>query len=313
MMAVATPTIQIVELLHPGVEYKPKCYRADPHVTWHNDMQKRSGTRKWNFLPNHKRKFMKSLGEYATELDGTVHKGHVTFWGEWEAQSKFQIIGRNKSQSPYCVHEPFLDLTSTDKRQHNTDPYVFGDSFWYTNCQQHRYSSLTKLAPGSVVLFGSRMGSPRQFCLDTVFVVEKAFDSDDIEQVVSKASEQLKHTNFCWEANDDVAVWQNTKFKFYRAMMKCRSSGFFSFVPGKPLLKVESGSLSHERPMLSPYHAFGLRKGQTMGSARLFPSERIDGALPETFVKEYWTKIARHCISQGFCLITKIDEPGIVR
>lgn len=313
MTSVTTPTVQIVEVLHPGVEYKPYCRKDDPHVIWHNDFQKCSGVRRWNSLPGHKRKFMKSLGEYATELDGTIHEGQVTFWGEWEAQSNFLIVGRNKSESPYCVHEPFLDLTSTDKRRHNTDPYVFGSHFWYTNCQQDRYSCLTKLAPGSVVLFGSRMGSPREFHLDTVFVVEKAFGNNDMEEIVFKASEQSKHTNFCFEDKDGIAVWQNKKFKFYRALMKCQSSGFFSFVPGRPLPTIGSGSLLHERPVLSPYHAFGLREGQTMGAARLFQSQQVDGALAETCLKEYWTKVARHCIGQGFSLITKIDEPQIIR
>jgi hypothetical protein len=56
----------------------------------------------------------------------------------------------------------------TDKLQ-NTDPLVFGDYFLYSNCRQRQNGKLRALAPGSMVLFGSKVGG--QFVLDTLFVV----------------------------------------------------------------------------------------------------------------------------------------------
>ena len=59
----------------------------------------------------------------------------------------------------------------------NTDPFVFGESFLYTCCQQfknNRPTQLRYLAPGSVILFGSHRGG--RFLLDTVFVTRRSRD-----------------------------------------------------------------------------------------------------------------------------------------
>ena len=55
----------------------------------------------------------------------------------------------------------------------NTDPWVFGNSFLYSNCKQltprGNPSALQGLSRGSLVLFGSSTGG--RFVIDTVFVV----------------------------------------------------------------------------------------------------------------------------------------------
>ena len=55
----------------------------------------------------------------------------------------------------------------------NTDPWVFGDSFFYSNCKQLtprcNPSALQRLSRGSLVLFGSATGG--RFVIDTVVVV----------------------------------------------------------------------------------------------------------------------------------------------
>jgi len=55
----------------------------------------------------------------------------------------------------------------------NTDPYVFGPVFLFSNCRQFTYrlrpTRLQQLPPGSVVVFGSHLGG--QFVVDTVLVV----------------------------------------------------------------------------------------------------------------------------------------------
>jgi hypothetical protein len=50
----------------------------------------------------------------------------------------------------------------------NTDPFVFGESFYYCVCQQR--GVMKRLAAGSVILFGSCRKDA--FVLDTVFVVQ---------------------------------------------------------------------------------------------------------------------------------------------
>jgi hypothetical protein len=46
---------------------------------------------------------------------------------------------------------------------------VFGDCFRYSNCKQQSQTALRKLAPGSLILFGSTLNG--NFVVDTVFVV----------------------------------------------------------------------------------------------------------------------------------------------
>lgn len=39
---------------------------------------------------------------------------------------------------------------------HNTDPFVFGENFYYTNCKQQRfYRILRTLNNGSIIIYGS--------------------------------------------------------------------------------------------------------------------------------------------------------------
>ena len=83
---------------------------------------------------------------------------------------------------PRHLHHPFLDSPTESAGLQNTDPFVFGDEFLYTSCQQwrrkpHAYPvQLRYLLPGSIVLFGSCSGD--RFLLDTVFVVHDFIDHD---------------------------------------------------------------------------------------------------------------------------------------
>jgi hypothetical protein len=67
------------------------------------------------------------------------------------------------------LHDPYWQVPRHPRLLQNTDPLVFGEHFLYSNCRQPRNAKLRVLRPGSIVLFGSRLGS--EFVLDTVFVV----------------------------------------------------------------------------------------------------------------------------------------------
>ena len=92
--------------------------------------------------------------------------------GEWEPPSR--IIERWPADSalPRMLHEPRWEATDLWPRQ-NTDPWVFGDNFLYSNCRQNNKrgtpTALQKLKPGSVISFGSTISG--KFVVDTVFVV----------------------------------------------------------------------------------------------------------------------------------------------
>lgn len=142
--------LMFVQFPHPGAEHQP------------------AGTiMEWN-RREHARKFLKARGRYIE--DGTVRSGMLEFWGEWEPQSRVvETFPRGLDGGPSFLHEPFWQRPRHRAAMKNTDPLVFGSQFLYSNCRQARNRKLRELAPGSIVLFGSKRRS--EFVLDTVFVV----------------------------------------------------------------------------------------------------------------------------------------------
>jgi hypothetical protein len=57
---------------------------------------------------------------------------------------------------PHWLHEPYWEVPRHRLHLQNTDPLVFGDRFLYSNCRQGRNRKLRELAPGSLVVFGSK-------------------------------------------------------------------------------------------------------------------------------------------------------------
>ncbi len=172
---------KIVLFYHPGAEAP--------------ESQIVSGFKNWN-TGRHCRNFIKSHGEYV-DAGGQKHSGDLVFWGEWEPKARVvQTYG--KGQSPRRLIEPVACSAPSAACPggcaiggccQNTDPFVFGAHFRYSNCKQKRYSTLRKLNAGDIVLFGSGSKS-RDFFLDTVFVV------DEGKIPFSKASDLSKIPDF---------------------------------------------------------------------------------------------------------------------
>jgi hypothetical protein len=86
------------------------------------------------------------------------------------------VTCRSASGLPTVLHEPYWAPPDFDGTRQNTDPWVFGDGFRYSNCKQHtnntparQPSALQRLPAGSMILFGSAVSGG--FVIDTVFVV----------------------------------------------------------------------------------------------------------------------------------------------
>lgn len=169
---------RFVQFMHPGGEHSLK-----------------TGT-KWN-MGSHKRKFVRNPGKYLD--NGQEKDGLLQFWTEWEAQCRLVTkITTSGDKGPRYVYEPYYSLPDNYDGLQNTDPFVFGERFYYTCCRQFvrgkagRFNStkVRHLAPGSVILFGSCVG--KEFVLDTVFVVGSYVDynsrnvEDSIKQRVSQ-------------------------------------------------------------------------------------------------------------------------------
>ena len=93
----------------------------------------------------------------------------VYFWGEWEAPSTATPIMGNKSPLPENIFEPYYTLPNP-KNAANTDPFVFGNQFYFCVCKQGHYTSLRNLEKGDMILFGSNKDD--NFIIDTLFVVK---------------------------------------------------------------------------------------------------------------------------------------------
>jgi hypothetical protein len=118
------------------------------------------------------------------------------------------------------------NIQKTLTPRQNTDPWVFGDCFRYSNCKQQSQRALQQLAPGSLILFGSTLDG--NFVADTVFVVRDSQwfrraqppDCDDAFRVCTIQS-LLTDTECSGEA-----------FTLYRgATHDVPVNGMYSFVP----------------------------------------------------------------------------------
>ena len=149
-----------VQFPHPGGEHGPHSGRV------------------WNTTKrNHQRKFLQFQGKWADE-DGNEHPGKLRAWGEWEPES--EIICKFDSEDggpfhPRYLWKPYWVPKNTYRCLHNTDPFIFGDCFLYSNCGQSADSKqgLKQLGEGSVIAFGSgkEIDGQRKWVIDTVLVV----------------------------------------------------------------------------------------------------------------------------------------------
>src|SRR6516162_4277523 len=153
------------EMLHPVFVHFPH------PKTEHNPG--RSSRQPWNTSLEHRRKFLRNPGRYVTPV-GSLAEAPLAFWAEWEAPSYVIHPRLAEGDLPRFLQEPRWERPTTKGFRQNTDPWVFGDCFRYSNCRQLKQSGFRSLAAGSVILFGSTLGlasadGPR-FVLDTLFV-----------------------------------------------------------------------------------------------------------------------------------------------
>ena len=162
-----------VQFSHPGREHEPD----------------RGGGKSWNRNNlSHKRKFMEFRGEWV-EPEGGRCTGNLTAWGEWEPESdlirKLQQPGGDP-QYPRYLWRPFCVQKDDYWGLHNTDPFIFGERFLYSNCGQGAKPGLKHLGAGSVIAFGSgkKINGERRWMLDTMLVVKGSIEYHAADGVV---------------------------------------------------------------------------------------------------------------------------------
>lgn len=187
------------------------------------------------FLRNgksHKRKFIKTDILFINET-GLSENERGYFWGEWEAPSKAKREVFNGIK--YYVHKLFIPLTENDRAgitsdncnfgcnsesdgPLNTDPYVFGKHFYYSNCMQNKYPTLKNLKENDIIIFGSRLNGV--FVLDTVFVVDCAVEETEYSD--------------CFESVTLNLLADKSNYRIYKGKMyneKSNKNEIYSFFP----------------------------------------------------------------------------------
>ena len=156
-----------VQFSHPGTEHGPKS-----GCGWHKSKY------------GHRRKFMQLSGNWI-KGDGTKGSGVLWAWGEWEPESKLIREfnpSRDDSRCPRNLWDPHYVTKVSYKDLHNTDPFIFGEQFLYSNCGQPSPNKvgLKHMDRGSVIAFGSgkEIDGKRRWTLDTVLVVSDFVDYD---------------------------------------------------------------------------------------------------------------------------------------
>ncbi|MDQ6604683.1 MAG: hypothetical protein M3176_04795 [Chloroflexota bacterium] len=211
--------IRLIQFIHPGGEHVPD---DGDHKHWNTGI--------------HQRKFLQHHGQYVSgnALDYLV-TDDLHFWGEWEPESTVVGVIRNRVDGgPHYVYKPWYGAIPTTWSQ-NTDPFVFGDSFLYSNCKQSTKLGLTQLAMlgrGSVILFGSCMALS-QFVVDTVFVVDQWIKfyppnyKGELAGHVSKTFEDVTLSRIKEHTRSPLTL-------YFGATYDHRVAGMFSFFPCLP-------------------------------------------------------------------------------
>lgn len=266
---------------------------------------KSSGYRFWNNTSTHKRKFMKHRGWYlentGNEFSCRPQEADLYFWGEWEPQSKFELTGNsfsNKENLPYAIHYPIFSTKGIG--HHNTDPFVFGDYFYYTNCKQKqagRGKKMLSLTKGSIIIFGSEINQC-DFMIDTVFVVSDSETVEDYRKQPNNYPDILRQATI--DLNGGLQNWH----KLYKGEMFDFDNPYsennqyaFCFFP----CKINCENKGFQRPIIN-WEKFGFQKP---GAGTVLHSINSNSDF------DYWSALVSELIQQGFSLGIKLDFPSI--
>jgi hypothetical protein len=263
--------ISVVQFPHPGAEHDPGRMNRQP----------------WN-EGAHKRKFLRSEGAFVAG-DGQMQHALLAFWAEWEPPSLVVERWAREGRKPCFLCEPVWEHPQAGRRLMNTDPWVFGAAFRYSNCRQRTSrgpTALQRLAVGSMVLFGSKLAG--EFVVDTVFVVGEA-QPLTTQRIDSEADEAFR---VCTLERLGRPGGRRHRFVLYRgATAEEPVHGMYSFVPCR---RADASDYRFERPVIElPGYVNPASGRGPSGTSRRRSIEEV---------REQWAQVRRRVIDAG-CLI----------
>jgi hypothetical protein len=230
--------------------------------------------------------------------DRSLSAGALVFWGEWEPPSYIIQRWEPKEHLPRFLHEPVWERPTARGKRQNTDPWVFGDCFRYSNCRQltpsRRHSALQELTPGSLVLFGSTVGG--KFAIDTVFVVK---DSQRFSP--SKSPKTDEAFRVCTIESLRTSGNANDSFTLYRgATYEARINGMYSFVPCR---RADADEMRFSRPSISLPGYVNPKSTQSAYGAKS-PRSAAD-------IQNQWENVRKQVLDAGCLLGVRFSTPRL--
>jgi len=252
----------------------------------------------WN-VDAHQRKFMVAKGQY-DDKTGLRETGELVFWGEWEGPSRVVKKWPPDWPLPTYLHEPHMGEPPVAGFRQNTDPWVFGDRFHYSNCKQltnkgRSSTSMQRLDEGSLILFGSSQKD--RFVLDTTLVVGKrqgAYTARDYDHLDVSDAFRVATIESMSSADDAITDLELTLYD--GATPDNRFEGMFSFVPCVPF-NVDGPRFA--RPTIELPGVINPRSRQSTRGAH------HPGSIAE--VRECWETVIQQVFEQDLLLATRIE------
>ena len=279
---------RFVQFSHPGCEHEP-----DP-----------GGGKGWNtYNSPHGRKFMEFFGKWIEE-DDSARSGNLRAWGEWEAESDLVCNLNQPCQDllyPRYLWCPYYIPKDNYERLHNTDPFIFGERFLYSNCKQRICSGLAHLGRGSVIAFGSgrKIAGERRWLLDTVFVVAGSltYAAPEAHRLLAGAASEA----FLTVTSGPIVDNEKASFRLYMgAAPDDPVEGMFSFFPAMPA----HGDAGFPRPLIDlPGEYFNPRSWQAPKGLR---RERTSEEM-----RRLWKSLVTQVREAGLVLGTHAAEPEL--
>jgi hypothetical protein len=282
-----------VQFIHPGAEHEPDSEAG----------------RSWNVHP-HQRKFLRQAGHSLADLDARPAAADLVFWGEFEPPTRLvKSFAEPVPDGPRFLFAPApVAFHPHDPPLMNTDPFVFGNRFFYSICKQNNKrgpTAMQHLARGSVILFGTGRNRSR-FVVDTVFVVADYVDWD-----LSSYRERLKDVvppEYFHATLEPIAYEMKVRnlspsqsFRLYIGATAERPvAGMFSFFPCLPAKDGEQAGFA--RPAIR--HT-GIITGNLTQGQRMNPMPDV------ATVHGLWEEVARQVLAQGLQLGVQADLPEI--
>lgn len=287
----------IIQFSHNGGEL-PLTRRSKLHTEHYlfDPIPANTGVRYWNNLDNHKRKFISHPGWFVDPLNAQPIKTDLNFWGEWEPQSRFELTDKkNRPELPNAIHYPMISSRGLGK--HNTDPFVFGDHFYYTNCKQKQTRAgkkMLSLSHNSIIIFGSEKNKSK-FLIDTVFVVDNSESMLQYKMHPNLYPNTLRKATL--DLNGGLDYWHVLyKGKMYDIALSFKENlnSTFCFVP----CKTAKESILFERPEID-WKKFNLQKP---GAGSVLYE------IKSTSKTSFWNDLVTEITKQGFSLGIRFDD-----